>query len=514
MRRILHSNRDVTASNHHTISPTGRSERSLHGYADRVWRPYTVHLESCFRKSASRAQPVHGWLAIWNPHYSGRLYVHGNGSGLRTPPSLANASLSITINPALQVTTTSLPNGSPDVPYSGTLATTGGIAPYTWAITQGSLPNGLTLNATSGVISGMPANSGMSTFTVQVSDSEVPAATATASLSIAINLPPPRNAALYTSFVFGNPPVNQAGLQIHSDGSLTVLPSSPETAITGSDLAASPTLPLLFTSSDSSVQSLLINPDYSISSISSASLPQSQGAVFGAPSVDPTGANLYLPGVINSSGATGVIIFPANGSLQTLSTVAITGTNLSSSRLVFTPDGKQAFIASCPNSGEVGSILSFLRNSDGTLTQTATTATTGNCGDTLEALAVSADGGFLATAEVQVYSIAGNGTLTPLLSQPFTVTINGINLNVPDLTWDSTGSYLLAATSVVIDPPLVFGGVAVLSFSGNTLTETVPPGGRASNASSGSGLLCMPWAYAFANVVRRVSWDLFFKMAN
>ena len=189
------------------------------------------------------------------------------------PPSLANATLTISVNPALQETTSSLPATSPHLFYGATLAASGGIPAYTWTITQGSLPVGLTLNATSGLISGTATTVGTSAFTVQVSDSENPAATATATLSILVESPPAHNAALYTSALHENPNIQALGFQIASDGSLTLLPSSPETASNGSYLSASPTLPLLFTYEAPNVESLLVNPDYSIASFTSAAMP-------------------------------------------------------------------------------------------------------------------------------------------------------------------------------------------------------------------------------------------------
>jgi hypothetical protein len=103
----------------------------------------------------------------------------------------ASASLSITVNPAVTVTTTSLPAGVIGTSYPGaTLQATGGVTPYTWAITVGSLPAGLTLNAATGAISGTPSGTltGTVNFTVTVTDSETPKKTATANLSIAISV--------------------------------------------------------------------------------------------------------------------------------------------------------------------------------------------------------------------------------------------------------------------------------------------------------------------------------------
>ncbi|WP_343548106.1 putative Ig domain-containing protein [Ralstonia sp.] len=71
----------------------------------------------------------------------------------------------ITVNPAAatsaQVTTA----------YSQTFSATGGTAPYTYAVSTGSLPAGLSLNASTGVLSGTPTTLGSSTFTVKATDS-------------------------------------------------------------------------------------------------------------------------------------------------------------------------------------------------------------------------------------------------------------------------------------------------------------------------------------------------------
>ncbi len=95
--------------------------------------------------------------------------------------------LSIIVNPVpFSITTTGLPNGTESIPYGSQLAVSGGQAPYTWTVTSGSLPAGLTLS-TAGLISGTPSATGISTFTVQATDSETPAALALQQLSITIN---------------------------------------------------------------------------------------------------------------------------------------------------------------------------------------------------------------------------------------------------------------------------------------------------------------------------------------
>ena len=86
----------------------------------------------------------------------------------------------------LSVTTTSLPVGVMNVAYTEMLTAIHGILPYTWSIISGTLPSGLTLNPSSGTITGTPSATGTFSFTVQVRDAGSPAQTATKPLSISI----------------------------------------------------------------------------------------------------------------------------------------------------------------------------------------------------------------------------------------------------------------------------------------------------------------------------------------
>ncbi len=75
----------------------------------------------------------------------------------------------------LSITTSSLPNGQVNHPYTATLSATGGTAPLSWAISSGALPAGLTL-ASSGAISGTPtAAAAAASISFRVTDSSASA---------------------------------------------------------------------------------------------------------------------------------------------------------------------------------------------------------------------------------------------------------------------------------------------------------------------------------------------------
>ena len=101
----------------------------------------------------------------------------GCGSGPKTPP------------PVLSIATRSLPDGFVLFAYAQTIQAKGGVAPFTWAVSSGTLPDSLALGSSSTnsvIISGTPdIVQTTATFTIRVTDAKNQ--TATNSYSIAIN---------------------------------------------------------------------------------------------------------------------------------------------------------------------------------------------------------------------------------------------------------------------------------------------------------------------------------------
>ena len=104
---------------------------------------------------------------------------------------VATGTVSITVSPALAVSTKTLGDGAKTFSYTQTLVATGGATPYTWArgVSDSTLPAGLTLSSV-GVISGTPTDAAVSkTFTVVVTDANGATAQARLSINITTGVP-------------------------------------------------------------------------------------------------------------------------------------------------------------------------------------------------------------------------------------------------------------------------------------------------------------------------------------
>jgi hypothetical protein len=77
----------------------------------------------------------------------------------------------ITVAPALAIGASSLPDASLAAPYSQLIGVTGGLPPFVWSTSAGSLPPGLFLNSGTGQITGTPTVGGSFSFTIRVNDS-------------------------------------------------------------------------------------------------------------------------------------------------------------------------------------------------------------------------------------------------------------------------------------------------------------------------------------------------------
>ncbi|HVP36791.1 MAG TPA: M1 family aminopeptidase, partial [Terriglobales bacterium] len=98
------------------------------------------------------------------------INVHSQPTALVIDKDVWILKNSSNISYGLNIVSTSLPDGISNSSYFDTLVAKGGTAPYRWSVSSGTLPVHLTLDSISGIIYGVPVDTGTFSFTVQVKD--------------------------------------------------------------------------------------------------------------------------------------------------------------------------------------------------------------------------------------------------------------------------------------------------------------------------------------------------------
>ncbi|WP_213949602.1 putative Ig domain-containing protein [Luteibacter sp. dw_328] len=143
------------------------SDCSVFGIAGVIRPP-----EHGFAPDGPTANPsnLNGSGIIYYTHTAGDTATSDNFS---VRDSGDNTAIEVTVtiiqtNPT--ITTAALPNGAIGAVYNQTLAASGGTAPYTWSLSSGALPAGITVSS-AGVVSGTPTQAGNFSPTFTVTDS-------------------------------------------------------------------------------------------------------------------------------------------------------------------------------------------------------------------------------------------------------------------------------------------------------------------------------------------------------
>ncbi len=112
------------------------------------------------------------------------------------------------LRPPLRVATTSVNPAVVGVPYAVTLEAVGGVAPYSWTVAAGALPEGMQLSS-GGLLSGTPTTAESSFFTVTVSDSTTPiplSASGQIVIDVLISMPSVFTSANWAGYAVGSGP--------------------------------------------------------------------------------------------------------------------------------------------------------------------------------------------------------------------------------------------------------------------------------------------------------------------
>ncbi|PZG12832.1 hypothetical protein C1I95_25035 [Micromonospora craterilacus] len=127
--------------------------------------------------------------------------INAAGTG---PDSAASPAVTVNAPPTLNFPPP--PAGEVGAAYQSTLTVSGGTAPFAWSVSAGALPPGLTLGATTGLLSGTPSQAGSFAFTVRVADASGFSDTRPATVAIAaaptLDFPAPPAGKAFTPYSY------------------------------------------------------------------------------------------------------------------------------------------------------------------------------------------------------------------------------------------------------------------------------------------------------------------------
>src|SRR5260370_22041820 len=173
----------ILVSRYTIVSPckfawTGEIDDAAVDGSNTVWRFAHNHSGGCFYAESFAQISNDGHWALFSSTWDATLGPDTSfGCSTRIDTFIVDL-LSASSAPPPTITTTSLSGATQNVPYAATLTAAGGVAPFTWSITSGSLPAALTLSG-SGTISCTPTGSGTSSFTVQADSADSQTVSAT-----------------------------------------------------------------------------------------------------------------------------------------------------------------------------------------------------------------------------------------------------------------------------------------------------------------------------------------------
>ena len=269
---------------------------------------------------------------------AGTCTITASQAGNTNYDSATSISHSFLISSSLLITTPSSGlSATYDAAYSLSLSTSGGSGGNTFALASGSLPPGLSLNTSSGVISGTPTSAGSSSLAIRVTDSNTSTAT-TSSFTIAVEKADP----LLSSFTlpaktYGDAPFTLTAPSVTGSipGSFSYLSDSASVAtILGNSVtitgAGSATLTALFTPTDTdnyetaTITALLTvaKASQSTLTITSTTIPYGQSLSLTTSGGSGTGALTFVVNTGNCSITTATLTSTSTGTCSVTATKA------------------------------------------------------------------------------------------------------------------------------------------------------------------------------------------------
>lgn len=420
--------------------------------------------------------------------------VTATDSSTGTGPFSVGSAVTLVVDaPTILVAPATLPNGTFNTAYSQTVTASGGTAPYSYAVTAGTLPNGLSLSST-GVLSGTPTQAGDYPITITATDSTTgPAAPYGGSQSYTLHIDGPvitvapgtvpgatvgtaysqtlsasGGTAPYTFSASGSVP---PGLSLASDGTLSGTPT------TAGDFSFTATATDADSFPGSQAYTVHVSPIApGAPTAASGTAGDQQVSVSFLPPTDTGGTTITgytvtsSPGGFTASGASSPLTVTGltNGTSYTFTVTATnsagTGPASAPSSAVV-PKGAQTITFNNPGTQNYGTAPTLTATASSGLTPTFSSQTTGVC--------TISSGGALTFLTAGTCTIdadqAGNGTYLPAPQIQQSFTVAAVVPGAPTIGTATAGN---TQATVSFNAPASNGGSAITGY-----TVTSSPGG-------------------------------------
>jgi hypothetical protein len=439
------------------------------------------------------------------------------------PPQIGLQTFPISIVSGLLLVS-SLNNGTVGTAYNQTATATGGLPPYKWSLTSGKLPDGLTLNTSSGVITGMPTTASKYTFSITVADNEGTPATLTQSYTVSTVVPPltveqgtfPNctvNVLCEGQFAAtgGTPPYTwaiepgeafPAGLKLAADGGFTGLPTQYNCIPPSQTFGAFSTLSVQVT--DSSTPPVIatgFNGLCILSGLTIVSIPlpaATVGVFYQAPPPVATGGLPPYTWKITGTNAQFVQEFGVNPAIGAIYSIAGGPTIAGTDYLLYTLTDSESMPAAVQTMSETLTVnpasvtsATTLSSSNGTagagMPVTLTAKVTASAGTPTGVVTFYNGSAVLGTATLDA---TGTATLTTSFPTPgvysLTASYAGSGTIMGSISTPLTETVVTVGVTASISP----ASLTIASGSSGTLTITVTPmGGYTGTVSFSCGTL-------------------------
>lgn len=411
--------------------------------------PYTFAITSGSLPAGITLNPGTGVLsgtptAQVNANFTVTATDSSTGSG----PVTGSRSYTLIINaPTITLPPTTLAGGVVGTAYSAALnGASGGTAPYSYAVTTGTLPAGLSLSA-AGVISGTPTAIGNVNFTVTATDSSGAPGPYTASqtYSLAVVVAPPVANAVSATVAY-NSNANPITLNITGGAAASVAVASSPTF--GTTTASGTAITYTPTAGHSGTDSFT----YTATNASGTSAPATVTIVIGAPTLTLTPAAGALPGA--TVGTAYSQTFAASGGTAAYTYAVSTGA---------LPAG-----LSLSTGGVLNGTPTAIGNTNFAIT--ATDSSTGT-------------GPFTLTQNYSVTVVDAIPVANPVAAtvpfnsgaNPITLNITGNATSVAIAAAPSSGTAVASGTSITYQPATGFSGTTSFTYTATNATGTSAP---------------------------------------